>query len=731
MRHAHFSDGQIYTWSAIPKPLEATMRETYPEITHSALMTWQNKLLFTKEEKAAREWGRFVGNEFLEIFSFPLLVGDPATALAEIHNVVLTEELADKYYGTEWRNNPQAILGQILKIDNRQDFQVSGVLAKLPSNSTLQFDFLLNVEEFIQRNDWLDHWGNNSLRMFVKLQEGTDLMAFNEKLINVIRDNRDNNPNVDVFLQPYEDIHLHNEYQQGQLVGGRIEYVRIFFIVALFLLLIACINYMNLATARSLRRAREIGVRKVVGAQKHTLMGQFLMESVLLAVISLVIALLIVHAVLPAFNTLTGKEIHFSIFHLPYLGTALGIALLVGLLAGSYPAFFLSSIRLTRVLKGTLKHTKSSAYFRKGLVVFQFFMSMLLIVGTLTIYRQINYIKTKNLGINKANTLYLQMEDDMLPKFETFKQKLSQQPGIAHVTTSSQSPLSVGNSTSDPTWEGKDPEADILFHIINSNYDFIKTVKMELLEGRDFSREFGTDTSNYIINEAAARAMGMENPIGENLEFWDRAGKIIGVVKDFHFQSFYEPIEPLIIRLHPENTWMIFMRTQPGQTQEALASLEEVHQQFFPEYPVEYRFLDEEYAESYKSEMVIGKLASAFAIIAVFISCLGLLGLAAFATEQRTREIGIRKVMGASVSQLVLLLSRDFTRLVLISLAFAVPVAYLLMDQWLSDFEYRIKLGFGVFVVAGVATILISWLTVSYQSIRAASVDPVESLRTE
>ena len=576
----------------------------------------------------------------------------------------------------------------------------------------------------------MEHWGNSSLRMYVRLNEGANLDEVNDKIADLIDKNQEG-ANAKVFLHPYKDLYLRSDFKDGKLIGGRIEYVQIFSVVALFILLIAIINFMNLATARSSRRAREIGIRKVVGASKSSVFQQFMGESILLAMISLVVAGLMVEISLPFFNELMEKEIVIDYFGSDYLFILMGIALLTGVLAGIYPALMLSSFRIVNVLKGTLKYTFSGAVMRKGLVVFQFTLSILLIIGTLTIYQQINYIRTKNLGLDKDNLLYMPVEGEIGSQYDAFRNELLQLPGIVNVTTSSQDPLSVGNSTSDPTWEGKDPNSSILFSIINANYDFVETMKMEIKYGRSFSKEFSTDTANYIINEATAKAMGMENPVGEMIEFWQRKGQVIGVVKDFHFSSLYSSIDPLIIRMDPEQTYMLFVRVDGAQTEEALAGIRTIHQKFNPSYPLQYTFLDENFQRTYRSEFTTGKLANIFALMAIFISCLGLFGLASFTAARRTREISIRKVLGASASNLVMLLFRDFTWLVAIAFVIAAPIAWYAMDDWLSGFEYHVELNTWVFLLSGVAAILIAWLTIGYQSLKAALANPIESLRMD
>ncbi len=727
MRHYH-ADDQIYTWAAIPKPLAQVLEDDYPEITHAVLMTWQETILLTRGDTAFREDGRHAGPGFFEIFSFPLIQGNPATALDEPHAIAISESLAEKYFGADWRSTA---IGQTLRMENRLDLTVTGIFEDVPETSTLRFDFVIAIEEFIQRNTWVEHWGNNGLRMFVRLEKDADGEQVGAKIEHVIKDYHDSSDSF-LFLQPYTDVHLYSEFEEGQLVGGRIEYVRMFGLVALFILLIASINFMNLSTARSARRAREIGVRKAVGATQRTLVGQFIGESVMTALAALVIAVGLVLLMLPAFNELTNKSITIDFLDPMTWLAVVGLAVLTGLLAGSYPAFYLSSFNVIGVLRGTVARRPGAVSVRKGLVVFQFAMSTLLIIGTLTVYAQIDYIRSKNLGMDRENLMYLTLEGGVEEQYDVFKQQLLQQPGIVGVTTSSQNPLSVGSSTSDPEWDGKDPESELLFHIINANYDFIETMKMELAAGRVFSKDFATDSVNYIINEQTARAMGKDHPVGERLAFWGQEGQIIGVVKDFHINSLYQAIEPTIIRLDPEDTWMLFVRVEAGKTQDALAGLETLYTTFNPDYPFTYRFLDENYERMYRSEIVIGSLANFFAILAVFIACLGLFGLASYTAEQRAKEIGIRKVLGATVPNLVALLSRDFITLVLIAFVLAAPVAYFALETWfLNDFAYRIEISWPIFLVAGLAALVIAWLTVSYQSIKASLANPVTALRTE
>lgn len=726
MRHAYFTDGKIFTWSAVPKPLAQTLEEEYPEVVEAELFSWQQEFLITLNDKSYREKGYHAGQDFFSIFSYPFVEGDPATALKDINSMVISETLAKKVFG----DTPA--LGKMLRVDNKTEFKVSGVFKDVPAASSLSFDFVLPIEDFIKTNEWVEDWGNNGLRMYVLLSENASYRDFNSKIKDVIREHSEDS-DADVFLAPYEDMYLHSDYQEGKLVGGRIEYVRIFTIVAVFVLIIACINFMNLSTARASKRAREVGVRKAVGARQNSLFAQFMAESFLIVAIAMLLALLLTWLLLPAFNALTEKSIVLHLLDPTLLLTLLAILVFTGLLAGSYPAVFMSSLDTIKILKGTLRSGRQATLFRQGLVVFQFGISILLIVGTVIIYQQVSFIQEKNIGMDKENLLYMSLEGNLGENFGAFKNQLLQQPSIKSVTTTSQSPLSVGNSTTGVDWDDKKPDDQILFSVVNVDYDFVNTMGMELMAGRPFSEEYTTDTANIIVNEEAARAMGMDDPIGQNVTIWDdHQGQIIGLVRDFHYTSMHQKIGPLIIRLDPQRNWgFTFIRTTPGQTREALTAMEQSSTQLNPAYPFEYHFVDQEFEKIYRSEMTIGSLSSIFAVVAIFISCLGLLGLASYTAEQRIKEISVRKVLGASVSNLVMLLSGEFSRLVLIGFVISTPLAYYLMEQWLQGFAYRIELSIAIFGIAGLTSLFIAWLTVAYQSFRAARCNPAETLRNE
>ncbi|MCH8247877.1 MAG: ABC transporter permease [Bacteroidetes bacterium] len=728
MRHSTFG-GRKGTTRSMPKPLAEALVNDYPEITNTILVSWEMELPLTLDDNAYRSTARYVGGDFFEVFTFPLIVGDASKALRNPESVVISATLAEKYFGVDWRKRDD-VLGTTFRLENRLDVSLTGVFEDVPSNSSIQFEFVVPIEEYIRRNDWVENWDNNGLRMYARLAEGADVKSVNAKIINLIDDHVDAYES-DVFLYPVIDLYLRSDFENGVLVGGRIEYIRIFLLVALFIILIASINFMNLSTARSAQRAREIGVRKSVGATRSLLARQFLGESVLMAMISFGVAIGLVILLMPAFNTLTQKAVSISMLDPVVWFEFAGIALLTGILAGSYPALYLSSFSVVGVLQSNSSTSRRGSGLRKGLVVVQFVMSIVLIVGTFTVYKQLSYIRSKDLGVNRENVVMIDFEGGVKEQFDTFKEELLNTSGIISVASSNNNPLSIGNDTIGVQWEGKDPDDNTLFWHSAIGYDFVETMGIHLDAGRLFSKEYGADSSNYIINWKAAAAMGMENPVGEPISFWGREGTIVGVMEDFHMSSLYRPIMPVIFRLRPANTSILFVRIASGQTSEALAGFERIYKKFNPEYPFEYRFLDDQFEDAYRSEIVIGALANVFAFVAILIACLGLFGLASFTAEQRTREIGIRKVLGASVSSVVALLSREFLILVGGAFLVAAPIAYFVMNGWLNEFTFHTELGVGVLATAGASAILIAWMTVSYQAIRAAAANPVTSLRSD
>jgi len=597
----------------------------------------------------------------------------------------------------------------------------------------MQFDFLRSWKAYTAENPWVHNWGSRSPYTLIQLRTDADPGKVQDQIKDFVSryTAQGAGAHTELVLQPYTEKYLHSTFKNGQIDGGRIEYVHLFSWVAVFILVIACINFVNLSTAGSARRAREVGVRKVVGAPRAYLFGQFLSEAMLVTFFSVVIAILLLIALLPAFNVLTAKQLSLPVESPAFWLLLSGLLVLTGLVAGSYPAFFLSSLHPVRVLRGKFASGKAAAYLRKTLVVFQFSLSVILIVGVIVIYQQVQYVQHKDLGYDRENLVYLPLEGELIKKFDLFKQEAADIRGVVSVSKMKESPTVIAHSNGDIGWTGKDPSSNTVFADASVGYDFVKTLKLQLTEGRDFSTAFA-DSASYLLNEAAVRKIGYKNPVGKPLWWGNKQGTIIGVLKDFHFNSMHAAIEPLVIRLVDNPKWgTILVRVEAGQTRPVMAGLEKIYKAINPDFAFSYTFSDEEYAKLYQSEQVISRLSNYFAALAVFISCLGLFGLAMFMAGQRTKEIGVRKVLGASVAGIVAQLSLNFLKPVALAMLIAFPLAWYGMNQWLQGFAYKIDIGWQVFVLAGVLMLAIALLTVSYQSIKAALADPVKSLRSE
>ena len=725
-----YYDNKIQAFHGSPGVLPDEIKKVIPEIQYASGMAWNEKNTFQVGNKIMKEEGNHAGEDFFKIFSYPLLEGNAETALNTPASIAISRKMANDFFGS-----PEAAIGKTIRYENRHDFKVTAVFENIQRHSSRKFDFLINWHSFLERNSWAKEWGNNGPATLIKLRASANPFAV-EKKITKFLDNYNKEQSaafrIELGIQRYDDLYLHSNFKNGKIAGGRIEYVRLFSIVAVFILLIACINFMNLTTARSVKRAREIGIRKVVGAVRASLRAQFLGEAMLLSFFAIIISLGLVALALPSFNSITGKEISLPVDKTLFWLSLIVLALVTGLISGSYPAIFLSSLNAIRVLKGTLKFSASAAWFRKGLVVFQFTLSTILIVGMIVISKQVEYVQSQNLGYDRENLIYLPLEGDLTGKYKLFKQQALKMQGVKYVTRTSQTPTQIENGTGGVDWEGKDPKTLPMFTQVSVGYDFTKTMNITMVDGRDFSKDFATDSVGYIVNEAALKKIGYKDPVGKPLTFWQKKGTIIGVAKDFHFNSLHEQINPLIIRYGEEESYgAVLVRTAPGQTKQAIAGLEKLCKQLNPQFPFTYYFSDEEYQKLYRSEQVVSKLANSFAFLAIFISCLGLLGLAMFTAEQKTKEIGIRKVLGASIASLFTLMSREFIFLVCIALLIASPVAWWLMNNWLQNYAYRTPISWWMFLVAGGLAIVIALITVSFQATKAAIANPIKSLRTE
>ena len=728
-----FSEGKVETGPWTPGLLARELKRRTPGI-HMATGFWKREDeedVFALGDKRVNLRGAYADSDFFRMMSFPLLEGTAATALAGPDDIAISQRVAVNFFGSA-----HAAFGRSLRINNGREMRIAAVFADLPATSSLQFSYVVNYTSLLHTITWLTDWINRSPMTIIELEPHADPAHVEAQIKDFItpylRTAYAGGYHLELGLQRFDESYLHNLFKNGRPSGGRIEYVRLFTLVAFFVLLIACINFMNLATARSVKRAREVGIRKAVGALRGRLIVQFIGEAMLLTSFAIVIALALVAAVLPAFRELTGKAIYLP-FDVPGFWLALmGLMLVTGFIAGSYPALFLSGLRPVLVLKGALRFGFGALLFRKGLVVFQFVLSIVLIAGTIVISRQIHYMLTKDLGFDRGNLVYIPFQGDLTFKYEVFKQGLAGVAGIAAVTRSTQAPSHIGTHVYDLDWDGKSPDTRVVAIHNGVGYGWIDLMKVPVIRGRDFSRDFPTDSNAVLINETLAKTIGFADPVGKRLQFFGQQKKIIGVVRDFHLRSLRDPIEPLVLYLAEYTDWgCALVKTQAGKTREALAGIERVFKQLEPAFPFRYYFSDEEYQKLYNSEQTVGVLADCFSFLAVFISCLGLLGLTIFTAEQRRREIGVRKVIGAGVGDIVLLLSRDIVRLILLASVIAGPLAWLAMSGWLRNYAYRVSVEWWTFAIAGVVALGIALLTISYEAVRAATANPVKGLRVE
>lgn len=726
-----YFDNKVTAQYYTPGVLAAEMKRVIPEVAYATNAVFNEQHTFKAGDKVLKIKGGSADADFFKMFSFPLVAGNVQNALNTASGIAISEKMAGDFFGSS-----RQAMGKTIRVDNRKDFIITAVFKDVGSNSSIKFDYLINWTSFLQDNPWAKEWGNNTPYTYIQLRADADAAVVDKKITHFL-ENLDKYEKKGTFtqelgLQRFDEVYLHGNFANGKIDGGRIGYVHLFSMVAVFILLIACINFMNLTTARSVKRAKEIGVRKVVGALRSVLIKQFISESLLLTSIAVLISLLMLVVLLPVFNQITQKQIELPFYELSFWLKLVLITLITGIVSGSYPALFLSSFNPVKVLKGTMKLDAGTTLFRKGLVVFQFVLSVVLIIGTIIVSRQVNYVQSANLGFDRENLVYIPMEGNLAANYEVFKNEALKMPGIKSITRSSTQPTGMTSSTVNVQWDGKDPALNISFANAAVGYDFISTVKLKMVAGRSFSRDFATDTNGYMINETAAKRLGYANPIGRSLTIWGAKGTIIGVLKDFHFSSLHDQIKPLIL-FYGENArdGYVLVRTMPGKTKEALAGLEKISKQLNPNFQFTYTFSDDEYTRLYNSEQIVSKLSDAFAFLAIFISCLGLLGLAMFTAEQRVKEIGIRKVLGASVSSLFALLSAEFLSLVVIAILIATPVAWYAMNYWLRSFAYHTPVQWWIFALSGGVIVLIALATVSFQAVKSALINPIKSLRSE
>jgi len=721
------------SWYWTQGPLAEKLKNDIPEVEAATGIASSYTGVFGVGDKKLKEEGFAAGPDFFSMFSYPLLAGNGRDALSAPDGIAISRRMAVGLFGSA-----NAAIGKAIRYNDKQNLAVRAVYEDFGPKVSYPGEFVMSWKGYVEDgNHWAAKFEAVDNSTSVLLKAGADAAAAEAKMRHLLDNLATENKKIkiELALQRFGDRYLHSDFDSAGIpTSGRIAYVRLFSIIALFILIIACINFMNLTTARSVKRAKEIGVRKVMGAVRGLLIRQFIGEAILMSCFAAVLALVLVGIALPAFNQLTGKAIVLPTGEGRFWISLAGITLVTGLVSGSYPAFYLSGFNAMRVLKAALPSgTRGDALFRKGLVVFQFTLSIVLILATILITQQIHYMQNARLGYDREDLVYLPIEGEMNNKLDVLRTEASQLPGVAQLTLfSGDNPTYMGSGTLGMNWTGKDPNESVRFIHENVGRDFLKTMKIELVAGRDFSPEYLTDSNAVILNETAVKLMGYKDPVGKTVHLYNYPLHIIGVVKDFHFQSLHEAILPLVLLPGRNDGYgAVVVRTKPGQARLALSGLEKLSRQLNPAFPFSYKFADAQYAALYKSEEVTGRLSVLFALLAISISCLGLLGLSLFTAEQRVREIGIRKVLGASVFSLFSLLSRSFLALVGIAYLIAAPLGWWATNRWLAGFAYRTTVSAWVFVLAGVLAVLVALATVCWQTLRAAGANPVKSLRSE
>lgn len=728
-------------------PLEGNTLDVYNGIPYQVLSTAQKELpgvekfvplgrsfeeTLQYEDITFREKGTFGTSAYFELFSYPVLLGDISELDEKIDALAISKSVAKKVFGNVWESST---IGKTIHIHNLGDFSIVAIYEDFPQSSSIQHDFVYNFEKHLKNNAWMLEWGNAGMQGAIMLAPNTEPLAVAQKIEKLFQGHQDKDRKEGIILQKYADHYLYGNFdEQAKVSGGRIEYVRTFGIAALLLLLISCINFVNLATARASKRAKEVGVRKTIGADKKSLIAQFMVEAGVITSISIGLAYFMAEMLIPQVRLITDKMLAFDLSNPVFWAGIGGIFLFTTLLSGAYPAFVLSSFRPVNALKGkaTSNPSSGSISLRKSLVVVQFVLALLLIVGALVVRQQVNFIKNKNLGIAKNNLLVIHQDDKLTAQYDVLYNELLNQKGIDDATLAGPSPLNIQSSTSGVGWPEKRPDQEnIEFAMIWTSSNFVDVFDVPLVQGRYYREGSIYDTTSIVFNETAINIMGLTDPVGQSIRWWGKQRQIIGVVKDFHNRSLYEEIQPTGFMLDSEDAGYLFVKAKEGEMKDAIASVESTFNKVLPDVPLHFDFLDEQYQEQYKNEELTGTLADFFAIFSILLSCLGLFGLATFFAEQKEKEIGIRKVLGATVFNLIQLLSRQFLMLVGIGLLIGIPVSGYLLSGWLSNFAYKVDLQFWMFALPVAIAIFIATLTVGFQALRAAIANPIESLRSE
>lgn len=719
-------DGKIVTWNVTPGPLAEDIRENVPGVELVARTAGSNNPLFQYGDKNFTERGIFADPDFFKIFSFPIIKGSPAPIGDDKNSIAISQKMASRLFGSD---DP---IGKVIKVSKQYDVEVKAVFEDAGANSSMKFDFVMPFAITKESRGQGFNWGNYDYPVFIKMTDAGKMAEISNTIesrrTKLAKDGQLNG--VTFYVQPFTDRYLHAQFENGVPVGGRIKYVQLFSVVAVFILLIACINFMNMATAKAGSRAKEVGVRKVVGAQRYSLIVQFITESVTISLLSMIVALAVVYTTLPMFNSLISKNITLDFTDAGFIASAVAIVLFTGILAGSYPAFFLSAYKPATVLKGNMAGTFTGSSLRKILVVFQFSLTVILGASALVIYKQIEFVRNKNIGYNRENVLTFSLRGAMADKYEAFRDEASKIPGVKLVSRADNSLVQVQNQNGSVTWPGKPDNSSIFFRTVCVDFDFLETMELKLVEGRLFSREFA-DTSNFVVTQHAVDVMGLKNPVGQRITQWGMEGTIVGVVEDFHSQSLQQSIDPIIFMCKTDWSYRAFVRVEGAKTTSVINDLTALIKRYTPEYSFEYTFLDQDFENLYNNEKVISSLAIIFTVMTIVISGLGLLGLAAYTAERRKKEVSIRKILGASIPGIVTMMSGEFVKLSFFAALIGCPLAYFLMSKYLEAYAYHDALGWEIFVITAACVMIMSVVTVMFQVARAALANPVNALRNE
>jgi len=720
----------ITIWQTTPAPMGPVMEDKIPEIEKIIRLSYPQNLSIYLNNQILAKNVLYADSVFFEYFDFPVLKGNPGQILDVRDGLVITEEVAEDLFGEE---DPvgKSIMVKDGYSDEKRSVLITGVFANIPHNSSLQFDVVMPFETFLKYTPWNLHWGNYNHQSYAILAPNTEVSTVNEKIKDFIKENRPDYQEsyAELFLHPLSKLHLYDDFSKGRQAGGSIVYVRLFNVISYFLLVIAGINFINLSTANLSRRQKEVGMKKTIGAHKQLLTFQFIMESFLLNLLAIFIGILIVYFFMPEFNQLFDKHLIYPPVQKVVISLVF-VLIISTLITGVYPALLFSSIEPVNALKNKTQRI-GNINFRDALVVFQFILSISLIIGILVVYKQVAYIRNKDLGFNRENLIRFNIGSIQKHK-EAFRQELEKIPGIKSVTYLNNHPMYVGNSTSDPEWDGKPEDDETFFYVLQTDYKFLETLGVTLLEGENFPEKAHESINHYLVNETAVKVMDMDNPVGQNLTFWnDNEGKILGVVKDFHHQSFISEMKPLIIYHQPESTWMAYVKVSGDDLPGTIQSIEKAFLALEQEIPFEYHFLDADFEAMYNREELMQKLTLGLTILALFISALGLFGLTLFTIQSHIKEIAIRKVNGARVDQIVFLLSKDFVKWIVLAFVIASPISFYFLNKWLLSYAYKTNINWWIFGLAGIIALAIALLTVSYQTIRAALANPVDALRYE